>query len=90
MLTVRDGWTEPTGKAIYAWTGKSPDSPEIGGVEYAYWVLANRIDDEFPGGTSLSNIYHDITGPQFGLSLDETRGILKRAKQAGYIEVKRG
>ena len=77
-------WREPTGRRIFAPTGKEPGLTARG--EEAYWMLAEQIDEKLgPEGGTLAEIYHKVMGP-LGLSLDNTRNLLKGAKVHGYIK----
>lgn len=89
MYTIRDNWTEPRGTTLYSGSGKSPKGVRAGSDDYVYDFLAQRIDEAFPEGATLSQIYHEVTSP-LGLTLDDTRDIVRRAKQVGYLDSLRG
>ena len=83
---VRDKYREPTSKALYAGTEKTPSGEWMGNEEFAYWVLGGAINSEFPGGATLGEVYHGVTGPRYGLSLVQTREMLQKGQRTGYIE----
>ena len=85
MRVTGTPYKESTDKALYAGTGKDPSRAPGGSDEYIYDILARRIEEYFPYGASMSEIYHDVT-IDLGLSLDDTRDIVRRAKKAGYME----
>jgi hypothetical protein len=86
-----DRWKEPTGKRVFKSTGQDlpdwatgMDTPSSR-KEEAYWRIAKEIESTLgPEGGTLSEIYHEITGP-YGLSLHDTRYLLKEAIKEGYI-----
>jgi len=90
MRHVVGGFRESTSTKKYAATGKEPTGQE-GAAEYAYWVLAQAIEEQFgPGGGTVNEIYYQITGPRFKLSLNDTIELVKAAYRAGYLEVVKG
>jgi len=84
----RDQYKESVDKHIYFATGEDPSGAPGGSDEYIYDILAKRIEDVFPQGASLQEIYYFVTG-DLGLSLEETRSVIKRARDAGYIQMGR-
>jgi len=85
MSRILMAWREPGGTVGYVSTNK--DAPFQGNrEELAYWFLAQRIDDKF-GGTpaTISEIYHQVTGPM-GLSSLETSTMVRNAKKLGYLK----
>jgi hypothetical protein len=84
-------WEEPTGSSIYSSTGKDIEMrAEVGDrLELAYWMFANRLESNLPQGGTLSEVYHQVSVP-LGLSVDDTRELLKRAIKAGFVKRSRG
>ena len=86
-MIVSDRWKEPVGKRSYVVTGKElPGTAyDFEGKEYAYWMLAGRIEDEF-GDTpaTVSEIYHQVTGP-LGLTSSDTVKLVRGARSRGYL-----
>lgn len=88
-MTVLAGWREPTGTTVYVPIIK--DAPSYGGkLELACWFLAGQTNDKLgPGGGTIAEIYHRVTGPQ-GLTLDNTRDLVKASKKLGYLSPSKG
>lgn len=80
-MIIRDTYREPRSQRLYVPTGK--DMPFYArDREQAYWVLAGWIPET---GMILADIYHDILGPK-GLTLEDTRVLVKGAVETGYLE----
>ena len=84
MSIIYDRWKEPRGHVIYLPTEKEPD-PLLGNKGDAYWMLAKQIDDKLPGGGTIAEIYHSITGP-LGLTSSDTVELVHSAKKMGYLK----
>jgi len=87
-------WEEPVGKSVYSSTGKDLSVGE--GVyegdnrfDLAYWMFANKLEENLPYGGTLSDVYYQVSVP-LGLSLDDTRTLLKKATKAGFVKRSRG
>jgi len=79
-MFIGNKYREPQSSRIYVSTRK--DIP-LGAKdkEQAYWVLAGWLP-EF--GMTIADIYHDVLGPK-GLTLDDTRALVKGAVDSGYL-----
>ncbi len=83
MHTVSDGWRESTSTKVLKLTEKEPGP--YGRSEDASWALAREIDKVLgPEGGTLNEIYRQVTGP-LGLSLSDTRDLVKNAQKQGYL-----
>ncbi len=80
-------WEEPTGTSVFSSTGKDIETSAEGGnrFELAYWMFASKLEESLPQGGTLSEIYYQVSVP-LGLSVDDTKDMLKRAGKAGYIK----
>lgn len=84
-MIVTDRWREPTGKKVYVPTGKEPGWT-YGEYGDPPWILAKAIEDKLgPDGGTLAEIYHQIGAP-LHLSLDDTKHLLRRAQDEGYVK----
>ena len=86
-MIISDRWAPPTGKKLYAPTEK--EEPMPGGFawekDYAYWVLAERIEERFgPGGATTYDIYYGLTS-KLGLSSSDTITLVRTARAQGYL-----
>ena len=86
MHITSDGFRPSTGKTLYGWTGKTP-AQGCGSNETASYLLSKKIDEILSTGT-LGEVYNGITGPM-GLTLQETRGLVTKAVDWGYLEAAR-
>jgi len=86
MITT-DRWKAPIGKAKYVATGKELPSDDFEGKQYAYWMFAGRIEDEFgEEGATVFEIYQKVTGP-LGLTSSDTVELVRSAKREGYLRI---
>ena len=84
-MIVRDKWKEPKGLKTYVSTGKAPESNSTD-KDLAYWMLAQKIEDEFGSKpVTIQEIYYQVTGP-VGLSSSETIKLIRSAKARGFIK----
>lgn len=82
-MIIKNVWREPTGRKVFVPTEKDPG---WSGEENAYWALAGAIGDKLgPEGGTLGEIYHEVLGP-LGLSLDDTRTLVRGAVKEGYLK----
>ena len=85
-MIIRDRYKEPTGQKFYAPTGKDIPFQTFGRQEDAYYMLAGMIENELgPGGGTIAEIYHKVTGPK-GLSSSDTVQLVRNAKREGYLK----
>ena len=84
-MIVRDRWKEPRGLKTYVSTRKEPEPYSLD-RDMAYWMLAQKIEDEFGfKPVTVKEIYYQVTGP-LGLSSSETIGLIRSAKARGFIK----
>lgn len=74
-----------TSQRMYRSTGKDLPLESYGRNEDAYYLLAGRIDQAFPQGGTLSEIYEEVGRP-LHLSQEEMSHLVKSAKREGYLE----
>ena len=76
--------TEP--KAVTRYESTKRESHESTTESAAYYILANRIDQEFGAHEriTLEDIYYRVTY-RMGLTLNETKDAVKRAISHGYL-----
>lgn len=83
-MIVRDGYREPTSRKVFKPTGKDPSWTFEHGGDIP-WMFAGRIEGVLgPEGGTIGEIYHQVTGP-LGLSLDDTRELVRKAIREGYL-----
>jgi hypothetical protein len=78
-----DQWKEPSGHTVYVPTEKEPEYT-FDNRGYAYWMLARQIDNKLPEGGTISEIYHNVTGP-LRLTSSDTIKLVHGAKKQGYL-----
>jgi len=83
-MIIRDKYRASTSSRLYYPTGK--DLPVGSDMrEEAYWAFSKQIGDKFgEGGASMQEVYRGVAGP-LGLTLDDTRVLVKGALGGGYL-----
>jgi hypothetical protein len=77
-------WREPSSKTAYVTTGKEA-SPTGEKIDLACWLLQGRIDEKLHGSGTVGDVYYGVTRPM-GMSLDETKTLVKECKKRGYLK----
>ncbi len=87
MGIVRDGYKDSISRALYISADKEPEEGKpLKTWEYVLWSLAQEMESKFGFEPStLLEIYRAV-GSQFGWTAEDTRDILRRAVQFGYVE----
>lgn len=55
------------------------------GKHYTSWWLAESMREQFPGGATMSEIYHKILGPK-NLTASDTALVVRNALSLGYLK----
>ena len=85
-MIISDRWKEPVSKVTYVPTGKELPVDDFSGKQYAYWMLAGRIEEKFGGEpVVVAEVYHQLTGP-LGLTSSDTIQLVRAAKKEGYLK----